>query len=514
MTYVGQALFLRHRTIREVLVELATENVLMSSSTVSELARKFIISLAIAHKESGLRINELMRRKGGYILHLDGLCEGGSPHVISVLDEISGFVLGNVKIPTENAAQIVPLLEEMKRRFGKPQAIVHDMGRAILKAVAHVFGDVRNFICHFHFLRDVGKDVFGAEYAVIRKQLQRHGVSTTLRSRLRTWEKDEEHGVDFEDIRQMLARGQFPERVDESLLKSICSVLVLWTLDGKQHGDGLGFPFDRPHLHFYQRLKTLSETVETLTHLNCATLKPVLTLSHDLQAILQDGSCHEVLPGLLHKIDLFDTLRTALQIALPDSAKGLNDSGEDVEIKTIREGVSAFRATVIQSTTYDEDTACQKMIAQIDRYWDKLFADPISVETPTGTYLLYPQRTNNVLERFFRDCRKGYRRRTGNTTMRKILQTMLADTPLVKNLENPEYLNMLLHGRATLAERLAEIDTKLVRKELEKATQESGKIPDHVKKIIKSPNAMERFLALFSDEHTGVANEISKRPRI
>ncbi|MCP4402161.1 MAG: hypothetical protein GY801_33270 [bacterium] len=121
----------------------------MSSSTVSELGRKFIVCLASAPTESGLKIKDAMTQKGGAILHLDGVCEGGSPHVISVLDEISGFVLGTVNIPTKNAAHIVPLREDMTRRFGKPQAIVHDMGRAMLKAVAHVFGDVRTVMFTF-----------------------------------------------------------------------------------------------------------------------------------------------------------------------------------------------------------------------------------------------------------------------------------------------------------------------------------------------------------------------------
>jgi hypothetical protein len=509
MTYIGQALFLRHRTIREVLAELDRENVIMSSSAVSDLARKFILCLAIAHKESGLRIKDFMTQKGGYILHLDGLCEGGSPHLISVLDEISGFVLGNIKIPTENAAQIVPLLEDIKRRFGKPHAIVHDMGRAILKAVAEVFGDVRNFICHFHFLRDIGKDVFGAEYAVIRKQLKIHGVSTKLRYRLRQLEKEADHGLNFDQIREMLAMGQFPDGVDESLLKSVCYVLILWALDGKHHGDGFGFPFDRPHLIFYQRLKKVNETVDTLKQLNCNKLKPVLKLSHDLQEIIQDVNCHEILPRLLQKIEMFDTLRTALQIALPDSAKGLNDTGQDVEIKTIEQGVSNFRTTVMKSKIYEQDKGCQKMIAQIDTYWDKLFADPICVETPTGTSVMQPQRTNNILERFFRDCRKGYRRRTGNNKMIKILQTMLADTPLVKNLENPDYMKILLNGKANLEERLAEIDVKLVRDELEKAKQTHEKIPAQIKKIIKSPKTMGLFLNLFSNENTAESNGIS-----
>ncbi len=63
----------------------------MSSSTVSELGWKFIVCLAIAHTESGLKIKDAMTQQGGTILHLDGVCEGGSPHVISVLNAISGL---------------------------------------------------------------------------------------------------------------------------------------------------------------------------------------------------------------------------------------------------------------------------------------------------------------------------------------------------------------------------------------------------------------------------------------
>ncbi|MCP4402162.1 MAG: hypothetical protein GY801_33275 [bacterium] len=96
---------------------------------------------------------------------------------------------------------------------------------------------------------------------------------------------------------------------------------------------------------------------------------------------------------MLHKIELCDTRRKALQIALPDSTKGLNDSGRDVDMNTIEQAVRNVRTTVMKSNTSDEDTAYQKMLAQVDRYWDKLFAAPISVETPPGTYILHPQRT-------------------------------------------------------------------------------------------------------------------------
>lgn len=59
--------------------------------------------------------------------------------------------------------------------------------------------------------------------------------------------------------------------------------------------------------------------------------------------------------------------------------------------------------------------------------------------TPKGKILIQPQRTNNMMERFFRDYKRGQRKKTGNHSMNQTLRTMLANTPIVKNLENPQY---------------------------------------------------------------------------
>jgi len=97
--------------------------------------------------------------------------------------------------------------------------------------------------------------------------------------------------------------------------------------------------------------------------------------------------------------------------------------------------------------------AYQKMTAQLDKYWDKLFADPISIDTPSGPVTIQPQRTNNLLERLFRDLKRDSRKRSGAISLNKTLRTILADTPLVKNLDNPEYLEIILDGCKTLEER-------------------------------------------------------------
>ncbi|EFK12111.1 conserved hypothetical protein, partial [delta proteobacterium NaphS2] len=105
------------------------------------------------------------------------------------------------------------------------------------------------------------------------------------------------------------------------------------------------------------------------------------------------------------KAEIFNALREALRIALPEGKNGLNDDGDDTDMKTIKEKVAAFQEKLKSEETLSKRDEYKKMIQQIDTYWDKLFADPISVHTATGEQLIQPQRTNNILERFFRDLK-------------------------------------------------------------------------------------------------------------
>ena len=128
------------------------------------------------------------------------------------------------------------------------------------------------------------------------------------------------------------------------------------------------------------------------------------------------------------------------------------------------------------------------MVKQIDKYWEKLFADPIMVTTANGEKILVqPQRTNNILERFFRDVKRMYRSKAGTKSLNKVIKAMLADTPLVKNLSNPEYVKIILNGHDTLEERFAEIDEKLVRQEMKKSEDHQG-LSARMKKVLRKPN--------------------------
>ena len=79
--------------------------------------------------------------------------------------------------------------------------------------------------------------------------------------------------------------------------------------------------------------------------------------------------------------------------------------------------------------------------------------------------------------------------------MEKVIRTMIADTPLVMNLKNEDYLDILLDGK-TLAERFAEIDPDKVREEMKRTRSDAEMLSPKIKKIIKNPDFLVSLVAL------------------
>ena len=197
------------------------------------------------------------------------------------------------------------------------------------------------------------------------------------------------------------------------------------------------------------------------------------------------------------KIQVFDQLRSAMRITEIGGVSGLNSGSDPLALGPIQNAVEQFRQEITARADDDSNGGWKAMIAQIDKYKEKLFADPITVQTPRGPLLIQPQRTNNLMERLFRDFRRGARRRTGHNSIGPFLQSMIADTLLVRNLRNPSYLKILLQGQATLEERFAQIDIETVRKELQAAQASLEKVPSQIRKLIAIPSFLETVAGLF-----------------
>lgn len=498
---VGYSLFVRCRNNLEVMAELAAKNVFMSEREISYLGRKFIIYLAIAHRQSQPRLRDFMTRNGGYILHLDGTCEGDSPNLFCGLDGISELVLDSVKIPSEKKDKLIPFFRGIKEQYGEPIALVHDMGKGIITAVEEVFPEIADFICHFHFLRDIGKDLLLDDYTVLQKRLRKLKARPLLRQRAKLLEqKINPDDLSFDEIMASIDSGAWQTTSFEHFPLITVYVLINWIFEYPSQSKAYGFPFDRQHLDFYRRLQKIHQLLGQImdTHLSATVKehKPIFQVYKKFKKIVEDTRLNGLAASLERKAEVFDKLRGAMRIALPEGKGGLNDNGDEVDIKSIEESVTAFRKWLVSQKRRKATYA--GMITQLDKYWVKLFADPLPVVTPDGILYISPQRTNNILERFFRGEKRRGRKKNGMASLSKVLKSALADTPLVQNLNNSEYMEIILNGCSNLEERFSQIDAHLVQKEMEKTKNNNEKMLPAIKKLVKDSDLTMKISALFS----------------
>ncbi len=471
--------------------ELAGKNVFLSErQVVGYFGGKFVAYLALAHRESAPRLRDAMERKGGYILHIDGTCEGDCPNLFSGLDGVSELVLDTVKIPSEKKELLVPFFRRVKKQYGDPSPIVNDMGRGIADAVEEVFPCVPDYICHFHFLRDIGKDLLLEEYAALRKRLRKLNARSLLRQRARYLEKKiVDSSLCPDDFQASLEAGEKGSASTEGTSLMTAYTLIHWAFDHRSQSDGFGFPFDRPHLDFFRRLQKAYGIVKDLA---------VVRLRDDfgdgkhfeivlkvLKDVAEDGLLEEIASSLERKAEVFDQFRTAMRVALPENKKGINDTGEEND----------FKNSLAEAPEKKETYA--KMMEQLETYWEKFFEGALPVDTPEGTIYIKPQRTNNILERFFREEKRLGRKKTGTASLNKTLKAIFSDTPLVKNLEKQEYVEIILGGCSDLAERFAEIDVRMVRKKLENSQKSNEKISPGIGKLIKNADLITKIRSAF-----------------
>lgn len=401
-------------------------------------------------------------------------------------------------MPSEHADTLIPFLTGIRARYGVPLGLVHDMGRGILAAVAVVFSGVADYICHFHFLRDIGKGLLEKEYNDLRNGLKKHRVRVLLRQKLKAAGQKSEG--DTVKLGSLLDGGGSGVTLAEWVPMELCRTLILWILDYPSQLAGYGFPFDRSHQVLHQRLEMACRLLQGMPKVIAGRAgRPLRGLLQLLERVTSDGKLKRAAQELSKKAEVFDALRQALSIARPEGGHGLNDEGDEPDLKSIEQKVKDFRKWVVEEKQFTGNRAYLKMISQIDKYWTKLFADPLIVKTTDGPKLIQPQRTNNILERFFRDLKRGNRQREGTASLSKTLQYILKETPLVKNLANEDYMRIILDGCSTLEERFATIDRKRATAALRKSQENAERVSPKMKKLIRQPDFQLKIGNLFAN---------------
>lgn len=129
--------------------------------------KKQISEISQCFKEYyGIAISDTQVRRMAYsFLHYPGKFH----YLLTCIDGNSSFVLYSQKMASENQADLERAFEKVLQLFGVPLCCVHDMGRGINNALDMVFPQAARVICHFHLLRDIGKDLLDEAYQRIKK---------------------------------------------------------------------------------------------------------------------------------------------------------------------------------------------------------------------------------------------------------------------------------------------------------------------------------------------------------
>ena len=101
------------------------------------------------------------------------------------------------------------------------------------------------------------------------------------------------------------------------------------------------------------------------------------------------------------------------------------------------------------------------------------------------------------MERFFRYLKRLLRKRSGSVSVKRSLAAMLPGTVLVKNLEDKEYLELLLNGTSGLEERFSQIDSRLFLSEFSKMKSNNKKIPAAARKLIREDHSLDKIEKMF-----------------
>jgi len=508
MVEVGKLRFRENRQVREIKQRLLEHHAIdLCTKEIELLIDKFVFYLAAVHQESAELINAQIQAQGGYILHLDSTCEGDSPKLASSLDSVSNFVLYSLKLNTENKDEVVNFLKEIKCRFGTPHAVVSDMSKGIAAAVREVFGAIAHYVCHFHFLTVIGLLLLEKEHLALRQALSKAGVSGKLKAWARTLAKSFET-LALDEIGNYLA---VPEKLgktqEATALLAYC--LMLWILDHAAEGHGYGFPFDHRYLSFYERLQTAHALIAAVKPYYQVTTENdaiLWKLDHVIENIVRDRALHRTVAQYKTKLAVFSTLRRAMGAAPEPVNNGLRQltvTTSQQELQKIRTAVETFRRTLDQQIQQTTDQPLRenliKVKERITEYGARLFADPIVVEVKGEKRYFFVHRTNNIMEQHFRQFNYSYRRIHGNRSVRRNLENIPEQMPLVENFRNPNYVKLIFVDDSKIAKRFSEINVTTIRKmTAEHRDKKKSLCSGQTKRLLRRPDFKKQLVAAFA----------------
>ncbi len=524
MAFVGLQRFVDHHQREEIQAVLQADyGIALSTGEISALAHDFLVYLEALHHRRAADLRVALDQDGGWPMHLDATGEAGRGTLLVVYAGWRGWVLGSWKIPTERADAVLPRLHQVAERFGPPCAIMRDLGRAMIEASRDFVAQRQLTIpvlgCHFHFLKDVGKDLLETGHDLLRALLRRFDVRGQLRALAR--DLGRQLGADIETARAQLERwlgeGGHGHALPEGTLGiAMVRALAQWVLDYPADGRDEGFPFDLPYLDLLRRCRTALRAVEAFL---CAphedvTVHTRLERLHRIVVPVRSQVPFQRPAAVLEsRARLFAELRQALRLRVTRAddtpAPACADAKTLDELQDIRQAVAQLAGSLRdrrpeRGPAEDTRQAIDLILTHLDRHGPSLWGHAIALPDALGGRTRLVDRTNLPLEGFFHGVKHGERRRSGRKTLTQDLEHLPAPALLATNLKKADYVETLCGRLDQLPSAFAELDANDRRLALPVRTRGSpdeprdlvsSSMPTADRDLIRSDGLKERVLA-------------------
>jgi hypothetical protein len=464
VAHVGVEYYLHGNTLQDIQQELAQRQppVVVPMSSLFDICGYFLHLFGQLHRRRAEQLRQLCARDGKSVWLLDCTQERDSPAFFGILETHHGILMGCWKVPTENQIDVVPCLRQAVECFGKPGRLLHDLSGTMFAVRDEVLPDVPEGICHFHFARDVGEDLFKGP----QKQLGERLRELKLQVRLREQRKDQTDYLRRQlarskatlVLRQLLSGENVQAHWEGALGHEVLLAVHFWALDYAQDGKRQGHPFDPHLLYLHRRLVRAADAMKRLlaSQPTVAQLPRCLINLHErLREYREDKVIVQAAAWYEQAHEVFAQLRQALRLGsvgkTPMSESYALGEAEQKEVKRdLKEVCEAWRARKEESGE-KEKQLYEIALEHVERYEEKLFYRGEEKLNEEG------DRTTNELQRRWRKAKRRCRRHHGNAELKKELQVLPAEALLVGNLEVPEYVGAVLGSMADLPQRLAEV---------------------------------------------------------
>ena len=445
---IGLLRFVEHKQIREIHQQFKNNGIEIPERTIQNLCLRFLHYIMTVHLESLPKLTTLLKKNGGYVLHIDATTTKGSPGVLLIKDGWSGIRLLAASIGTESAEEIIPHLETIQKNLGNPVAAVRDMGKGIELALIEVFPDVYILTCHYHFLRAVGLRLFDKIYPQFQRRVDKTGIKKTLRK-----------------LRKRFRNRKETEERDKAL------ELLEYVMAYRKDGNGIAYPFSLPAVDFYKRCEKVRLEVRKiiLDRAKKNTNSPCLSRLENALNLLQPppavrGRIHSEYLKLKARWKWFERIRKVLRYRngpVPLNTRGtLSDKELEKGHKKLDELQTQITIFINQGDS-ENDRTLKRVLRGISEMLserkDELFAPNITVEI-NGTHKIKQlPRTNNTVEQDFRSLRRHSRRIRGDSDVERSVQRDGPGLAIVKNLDNKNYLRCVYGSLQQMPAKFAEV---------------------------------------------------------